>query len=201
VSVLRLMTSILTEITFVSLKSSIHAHSLNTTAMATHTRYIHCVYAISNIMYNISCVIKSAIWVIMTSPIGLRRLRANRRAIKTISLLVSPKSFLTFRIAAQRRTTIFFIRCYGKKVKVKAFPYSIPSVGPRADPGVGLLAVSPQPGLWCYGKRTILLFYGRFAIPPDNSWQYWSIWESVHSPYRRHCLCRISLVGDWLKFA
>jgi len=29
-----------------------------------------------------------------------------------------------------------------KKVKVKAFPYSIPSVGPRADPGVQ--AVSPQ---------------------------------------------------------
>jgi len=30
----------------------------------------------------------------------------------------------------------------GKKVKVKAFPYSIPSVGPGADPGVQ--AVSPQ---------------------------------------------------------
>jgi len=29
-----------------------------------------------------------------------------------------------------------------KKVKVKAFPYSIPSVGPGADPGVQ--AVSPQ---------------------------------------------------------
>jgi len=32
--------------------------------------------------------------------------------------------------------------CLGKKVKVKAFPYSIPSVGPGADPGIQ--AVSPQ---------------------------------------------------------
>ena len=34
---------------------------------------------------------------------------------------------------------------YNSRVKIKeVFPYSLPSVGPGADPGVGLQAVSPQ---------------------------------------------------------
>jgi len=75
--------------------------------------YIHCVYAISNIMYNISCVIKSA------------------------------------------------------------------NSGYYGQPDRPTPAARQQAS-----DKTI-----------------WSVWESVHSPYRRHCLCRISLVGDWLKFA
>jgi len=38
--------------------------------------------------------------------------------------------------------TAYLLYAYAGKVKVKAFPHSIPNVGPGADPGVQ--AVSPQ---------------------------------------------------------
>jgi len=56
-----------------------------------------------------------------------------------------------------------------KQVKVKAFPYSIPSVGPGADPGVQ--AVSPQvtishpPG----GRQPLLS--ARLRSPPFGRYQ------------------------------
>ena len=57
-------------------------------------------------------------------------------------------------------TTIFFIRCYGKKVKVKAFPYSIPSVGPELIPVYRQSARSHGYDTMANGP-----YYGRFAVP------------------------------------
>jgi len=93
-------------------------------------------------MYHISCVIKSAIsgyYGQSNRPTPAARQQTSDK--NDFASCVS-KDLLDFQY--RHITTIFFIRCYGKKVKVKALPYSIPSVGPRADPCVGLQAVRPQ---------------------------------------------------------
>jgi len=53
-------------------------------------------------------------------------------------------------------------KCRAVKVKVKAFPYSIPSVGPGADPGVQ--AVSPQVTVWSSTGGRLPLLSARPAV-------------------------------------
>ena len=151
------MTSILTKITFFFAEKfrpctqfEYNSHGYT---------YIHCVYAISNRMYNISCVIKSANSGYYDQPDGPTPAVRQQTSDKTISPLVPQNSKVLFDFPYRRITTIFFIRCYG--------------------------------------KRTILLFYGRFAISPDNSWQYWSIWESaiVHTDAIACVAFRWSVIG------
>ena len=125
-------------------------------------------------MYHISCVIKSAIsgyYGQSNRPTPAARQQTSDK--NDFASCVS-KDLLDFQY--HHITTIFFIRCYGKKVKVKAFPYSIPSVGPWADPGVGLQAVIPQTRLWCYGKHyyfVVGLPYHRITL--DNMDQFESL--------------------------
>jgi len=74
--------------------------------------YIHCVYAISNLMYNISCVIKSANSGYYGQPYRPMPAARQQTSDKTISPCPS-KVLLDF--PYRRITTIFFIRCYGKR--------------------------------------------------------------------------------------
>ena len=66
-----------------------------------------------------------------------------------------------------------------KKVKVKAFPYSMPSVGPGADPGVQ--AVSPQVTV---------------SHPPGGRLPLLSARPAVTSPAAEHHRNQVILLGD-----
>ena len=101
--------------------------------------------------------------VIMASPIGLRRLRANRQleaSDKNDFTSCPSKVLLDF--PYRRITTIFFIQCYANG------PYYYFMVG---------------------------LPYHRIIL--DNI----DLYESLSIVHTDAIACRISLVGDWLKFA
>ena len=56
--------------------------------------------------------------------------------------LKSPDQFWALLVLAVAVVVFSSLFCYVCKVKSKVFPYSLPSVGPGADPGVQ--ALSPQ---------------------------------------------------------